>query len=65
MSAIPSQAFRSRLSSETILIPTRHDNKSGQRIVLWKDILRYFEHAKCLMHGQEMVLFLTDDEFEE
>ncbi|KAK3815357.1 MAG: hypothetical protein J3Q66DRAFT_441490 [Benniella sp.] len=65
MSAIPSQAFRARFSSETILIPTRHDNKSGQRIVLWKDILRYFEHAKCLMHGQEMVLFLTDDEFED
>jgi len=65
MSAAPSQAFRARLSSETTLIPTRHDIKSGQHIVLWKDILRCFKDAEYVRDGQEMVLFLTDDEFEE
>ena len=65
MSATSSQAFRARLSSETILIPTRHDPKSSQRIVLWKDVQRCFEHAKYIMYRREMVPFLTDDDFEE
>ncbi|KAK3815354.1 MAG: hypothetical protein J3Q66DRAFT_370682 [Benniella sp.] len=65
MSATPSQAFRARLSSETTLIPTRHDNKSGQHIVLWKDVQRCFKDAEYVRDGQEMVLFLTDDEFED
>jgi hypothetical protein len=64
MSATSSQAFRAR-SSKTILIPTRQDPKSGLRIVLWKDILRCFKNAEYVMYDQEMVLFLTDDEFEE
>ena len=65
MSTASSQAFRARLSSETTLIPTRHDSKSGQRIVLWKDVLRCYKNAEYVRHGQEMVLFLTTDEFEE
>jgi hypothetical protein len=60
-----SQAFRARNSSEIITIPTRHDPKSGQRVVRWKDIQQYFENAKGVLNGKDAVLFLTDDDLEE
>jgi hypothetical protein len=65
MSEVASQAFRAQSSSKVISIHTRLDKKSGARVVLWRDIQRFFEHAKFIMHGQDMVLFLTDDDFEE
>ncbi|KAK3815358.1 MAG: hypothetical protein J3Q66DRAFT_441491 [Benniella sp.] len=65
MSATSSQAVRSRSSSETILIPVRQDPRSGQHIVLWKDIQRCFENAKYIMCRREMIPFLTDDDFED
>ncbi|KAF9362412.1 hypothetical protein BGX34_006231 [Mortierella sp. NVP85] len=60
-----SQAFRARNSSEIITIPTRHDPKSGQRVVRWKDIQQYFENAKGILNGKDAVLFLTDDDLED
>ncbi|KAK3815379.1 MAG: hypothetical protein J3Q66DRAFT_441512 [Benniella sp.] len=65
MSEVPSQLFRTQSSSKVVSIPTRLDTKSGTRIVLWRDVQRFFEHAKYIMCGQDMVLFLTDDDFEE
>ncbi|KAG0246137.1 hypothetical protein B0O80DRAFT_426407 [Mortierella sp. GBAus27b] len=65
MSGPLSQAFRAQASSKVIAIPTRHDNKSAQRVVRWKDVLQYFENAKGLMNGEDAVLFLTDDDLED
>jgi hypothetical protein len=58
------QAFRTRLSNETTSIPTRLDSKTGQHIILWKDILQYFKHAEGVLNEGKAVLFLTDDNFE-
>ncbi|KAI8354373.1 hypothetical protein B0O80DRAFT_426406 [Mortierella sp. GBAus27b] len=62
---IPSQAFRAQDSSSIIGIPTRRDVKSGQRVVLWKDVERSFVGAQSIMNGQHAVLFLTDDDFQD
>ncbi|KAK3815375.1 MAG: hypothetical protein J3Q66DRAFT_208502 [Benniella sp.] len=60
------QRFRARYSSEIISIPTRHDPKTRQRVVRWKDILQCFENAKYVMDdGGNTVLFLTDDDLED
>jgi hypothetical protein len=59
------QRFRAKYSSEIISIPTRHDPKTRQRVVRWKDILLCFENAKYVMDGGNTVLFLTDDDLEE
>lgn len=59
-----SQAFRHESSTKTTSIPTRLDSKSGQRIILWKDIQQIFEGAKAVLDNGEAVLFLTDDDFE-
>ncbi|KAF9181850.1 Vacuolar protein 8 [Haplosporangium sp. Z 11] len=64
----PIQAFRvsgASESSQTINIHTRLDNKTGQQVVLWKDVLRVFENAKYISDGSMTIPFLTDDEFEE
>ncbi|KAF9936879.1 hypothetical protein BGZ65_001975, partial [Modicella reniformis] len=65
MSKITSQAFRAQFSSKVIVIPTRHDTKSGQRIVRWKDIQQCFKDAQYIMNGEEVVLFLTDDDLDD
>ncbi|KAG0008412.1 hypothetical protein BGZ80_003483 [Entomortierella chlamydospora] len=57
------QAFRASLSKEILEIPTRLD-KTGQRIVLWKDIQLGFENVRCIKKGGALVLFLTDENFE-
>ncbi|KAF9357464.1 hypothetical protein BGX34_009359 [Mortierella sp. NVP85] len=60
------QRFRAKYSSEIISIPTRHDPKTRQRVVRWKDILQCFENAKYVMDsGGNTVLFLTDDDLED
>ncbi|KAF9357465.1 hypothetical protein BGX34_009360 [Mortierella sp. NVP85] len=65
MSGTHSQAFCTQSSSKIISIPTRHDPKTAQRVVRWKDILQCFENAKYVMNGGETVLFLTDDDLED
>jgi len=65
MSSPLSQAFRTQSSPKIISIPTRHDPKSNQRVVLLKDIQLSFEHVvKRIMCGGEVVLFLADEDFE-
>lgn len=65
MSGALSQGFKARSSFKVVTIPTRHDTKSGQRVVRWKDILQYFKDAEGIMNGEDAVLFLTDDDLEE
>jgi hypothetical protein len=65
MSAATSQAFRAQSSSKIISIPTRYDSKSNQRVIRWTDIQRCFKNAHYVMHGEDMVLSLTDDNLEE
>jgi hypothetical protein len=65
MSTSLSQAFRALSHPKVITIPTRHDPKSRQRIVRWKDIQQYFKDAQGVMNGDDAVLFLTDDDLEE
>jgi len=65
MSTTPLQAFRAQSSSNLISIPTRHDLKSNQHVVLWRDIQRLFQSAENIMHGGDAVLFVTNEELEE
>ncbi|KAF9988274.1 hypothetical protein BGZ65_009502, partial [Modicella reniformis] len=64
MNETPLQAFRAESSSKVINVPSRHDHKTRQHIVLLRDIQQYFEHIKGIMNGNTTVLFLTDDNFE-
>ncbi|KAI8598215.1 hypothetical protein EDD21DRAFT_193477 [Dissophora ornata] len=64
-SATPSQTFRVGSSTETFTIKARLDNKTGQYIILWKDIQNAFEDAKHVKHGNTIVSYLTDDDFFE
>ncbi|KAG0262289.1 Vacuolar protein 8 [Mortierella polycephala] len=62
------QAFRVSGVSSTasaINIATRLDNKTGQHIVLWKDVQRVFENAKYITTGTTALSFMTDDNFED
>ncbi|KAG0363953.1 hypothetical protein BC939DRAFT_183360 [Gamsiella multidivaricata] len=65
-----SQAFRLRVppnssaEAEVVTIPTRLDPKSGQRIILWRDIQLYYKDAQCVMNDGDVILYLTDENFE-
>lgn len=65
MSETHSQAFRAKNSSEVTTIPTRHDPRTGQRVVRWIDIQQYFKNAQGLLNGEDAVLFLINDDLEE
>ncbi|KAF9356328.1 hypothetical protein BGX34_009990 [Mortierella sp. NVP85] len=58
------QSFWTKSSTEIITIPTRVDNKTGNRIILWKDVQQYFKNAQGVLNDGKAVLFLTDDNFE-
>ncbi|KAF9363437.1 hypothetical protein BGX34_004147 [Mortierella sp. NVP85] len=60
-----SQAFRSRSSSEVVLVPTRRDPKSGQHAIHWKDIQQYLNEPQYVTHNGRMIMFLTDDNLKE
>ncbi|KAF9363665.1 hypothetical protein BGX34_003598 [Mortierella sp. NVP85] len=59
------QAFTTRSQPKIITIPTRHDPKSKQHVIRWKDILQFFKDAQGVMNGDSTVLFLTDDDLED
>lgn len=61
----PLQAFRSRSTGEVSNIPTLTDPKTGQYIVLWRDIKSAFKNAESLWNGNSMVTFLTDENLEQ
>ncbi|KAK3815341.1 MAG: hypothetical protein J3Q66DRAFT_389195, partial [Benniella sp.] len=58
------QAFRTR-SNPNITLSSHYDPKSNRYVVLWVDIQRYFEGARSLMDGTEVVLFLKDANLED
>ncbi|KAG0350945.1 hypothetical protein BGZ54_003509, partial [Gamsiella multidivaricata] len=64
-----SQAFRLRTSpgsstqADIVKVKTRIDTNTGQHIILWRDVLLYFENAKCAMNADNVVAFLADDNF--
>lgn len=57
------QAFKDPYTSEITLIPV-HLDKTGQHVVLWRDIQSVFENAKRIMLGKKLVPFLVDDNLE-
>lgn len=61
----PLQAFRSRSTGEVSNIPTLTDPKTGQYIVLWRDIKSAFKNAESLWNGNSMITFLTDENLEQ
>ncbi|KAG0228965.1 hypothetical protein B0O80DRAFT_457511 [Mortierella sp. GBAus27b] len=63
MSGVPSQPFKSETSARITTIPTRLDARRGERIIRWDDILQcYGDTTRFVMNGQNVVLFLTDDD---
>ncbi|KAG0352556.1 hypothetical protein BC939DRAFT_165375 [Gamsiella multidivaricata] len=58
------QAFRTSSSPEVLTIEVRRD-KTGQLIILWKDIQRVFKDAEYIKHDSAAVSFLVDDDFED
>jgi hypothetical protein len=52
------------ISNDTILVASKLD-KTGKRIVLWRDIQREIDHAHRIRNGKKSVSFMTDHDFEE
>ncbi|KAF9358804.1 hypothetical protein BGX26_000876 [Mortierella sp. AD094] len=59
------QAFQARYASDTFHIQTKLDKITGQRFVLWRDILKLFSNAKWVFNGSEMVTYMTGDDYED
>ncbi|KAI8596605.1 hypothetical protein EDD21DRAFT_357998 [Dissophora ornata] len=60
-----SQAFRAHLSHNIVCIPTKYDRTTSQYVVRWKDIQLYFENAKYVLNGHEVVTFIAGDDLED
>ncbi|KAK3820208.1 MAG: hypothetical protein J3Q66DRAFT_368224 [Benniella sp.] len=52
-------------SQSTISIASRFDEKTGERIVLWRHIQQAIKNADHVRNGNTFVVFMTDDNFEE
>jgi hypothetical protein len=61
----PMQAFQSRSTGHVADIPTLIDPKTGNRIVLLRDIQSVFENAKTVWDGKSLVPLLTDENLEQ
>jgi hypothetical protein len=59
------QPFRSRSTGEVADIPTLIDPKTGNQIVLWRDIQSVFENAKTVWSGKSLVPLLTDENLDQ
>ncbi|KAG0246584.1 hypothetical protein B0O80DRAFT_501505 [Mortierella sp. GBAus27b] len=59
------QAFRNRSTGNTVNIPTLVDPATEKRIILWRDIQFGIKNAESIWNGSSLVLFLTDDNFEQ
>ncbi|KAF9170250.1 hypothetical protein BGX21_009345 [Mortierella sp. AD011] len=59
------QAFRSRSTSEVFHVQTKPDKTTGQRVILWKDILLPCPDAKYVVNGTKIVTFMTGDDFKD
>ncbi|KAF9348138.1 hypothetical protein BGX34_002658 [Mortierella sp. NVP85] len=58
-------SFLSPVSDNTIFISSKFDKKSGERVVLWKDIQKGIKNADHVKDGEKLVSFMTDDDLEE
>ena len=64
------QAFRQIYSDGTgaplpiVNIKPRFDNKTGEYIVLWNDVLMAFKNPLHVRNGDTAVPFVTDENFE-
>ncbi|KAI1299065.1 hypothetical protein EDD11_006549 [Mortierella claussenii] len=52
------------LDAEIRVIPARQDSRTGEHIILWRDIQDHFANAERIVNGDRAVLFMTDDNFE-
>ncbi|KAF9343448.1 hypothetical protein BGX34_006763, partial [Mortierella sp. NVP85] len=50
-------------SGNTILIPSWFDKKTGERIVLWRDIQNEIGDARRVRNGKKSVTFMMDEDF--
>ncbi|KAF9347445.1 hypothetical protein BGX34_003138, partial [Mortierella sp. NVP85] len=48
-----------------VFVPSKPDKKTGERIILWRDIQREIKNADRIRNGNKSVVFMTDDDFEE
>ncbi|KAF9347444.1 hypothetical protein BGX34_003137 [Mortierella sp. NVP85] len=62
---VVSAASSTPIGHSTIFIPSKPDTKTGERIVLWRDIQREIKNADRVRDGNTSVVFMTDDDFEE
>ncbi|KAF9345952.1 hypothetical protein BGX26_002562, partial [Mortierella sp. AD094] len=58
------QASRTNSSTTGYNIPARLDPKTGQHIVLWREIQQAFTNPKCLINNGNFIPFLLDNNFE-
>ncbi|KAK3821114.1 MAG: hypothetical protein J3Q66DRAFT_438033 [Benniella sp.] len=61
----PTQTFRCRSTGDIANIPALIDPKSGNLIVLWRDIQSVFEDAKSVWNGKSLVPLVTDENLEQ
>lgn len=59
------QAFRNRSTDNVIYIPSVIDPRTGGRVILWMDIQSRFRNAELILSGNSLVVFLTDEKFQE
>lgn len=60
-----SSSSSDQVSDNAVFIASKLDKKSGERIVLWRDIQREIDDAYRIKNGKKSVSFMTDDGFEE
>ncbi|KAF9573179.1 hypothetical protein EC968_008921 [Mortierella alpina] len=65
MDSQPPQAFYVPHLNRSANIPLRYDNSRKCSIVLWRDVERFCPHARYAMVGEDIVPFLSDDDFNE
>lgn len=63
--SINMQAFRSRSTGDIVDIPALVDPKTGNHIILWRDIQSVFENAKTVWNGKSLIPLLTDENLEQ
>ncbi|KAK3820191.1 MAG: hypothetical protein J3Q66DRAFT_439230 [Benniella sp.] len=62
---ILSTSSSTSVSDNTILIPSWFDKKTGERIVLWRDIQNEIGDAHRVRNGKRSVTFMMDEDFNE
>lgn len=53
------------VSKSTVFVTSRPDQKTGERVLLWKDIQKEVKDADHVKNGRSSVYFMTDGNFEE